>query len=839
MSFFTYHIKPSSFGEIGAKPNIVITPSTVDTTSTTLHLPGQSKTNYGEFYNQNLVRMLEHFSNANPPELPTVGQIWYQPYLINNVTDAGILARAPLTPMCREYWDPSNATVLCNYVDQYCDVSYCSETYIGSLTCVPIIDQNVQNQLIMWDCTRQHWVERKYVERLRVYSGSVTNQDPNYPGWVLIQLKETTPPADPLCGDLFFNPNGSSFHNTLGDVLVADTLYYWDCVATPPQWTPVGQHTFVRLDGANTPMSGLLRLVSVATIDASGNGDTAVSKDWATRKAGDVMTGSLFLHNTTNSVIENAVDGTIAITKDWSELTFVNVTGDTMNGTLVMSSGAKVTGLPLPTALSDATNKEYVDYWVNAYDWQLTYSTRAIPYDQTVTPYVDDHPPIDKTGRKYWDTLYRRNGALEVNNIYWRNMTDDIKDRLKCALNQTFELAVGQIPADFYTQPYKFFKSWVQPRDIELFLTYGVQPIEITLTIDLIQTANYSTVTGPGGMLNVVQHINVNNALMLHLRQTLGDPTYTIHSEEFGGKFSIVDTSLSPITVDVKQRAQLPQINRITGYSLWWGIPSTTYPGTLLVLNAFDMDWMLTNLGPTYVGPPGFGGANDTRLSINPATNKTRDDVNQRWIWHIHVDDSTTGTLNQYVIQYFRPYSITNGWVDSITYIGVESGGTPPNYVHYMARVYANWQYNDYDLRALLARNGEAMIANYQPYCAECAGQPSTILTNSLGLFYLTSGTGPGAEAYINYLTFAGYTAGLSIGVTATNFNHITGDLDLMVAITNGSVGYSNFPSNLLVNKATVPITYKFFPAIGYNPGTGTFESIIDLPTVFANHCNW
>ena len=838
MSFFTYYIKPSNFGEIGAKPNIVIKPSDVDISSTTLHLPGQSKTNYGEFYNQNLFRMMEHFSNANPPEYPTIGQIWYQPYLIIDVTDPTILSHVLINPTCNQYWDPTNAAVVCSYVDPYCDVSYCSDSYIGSLHCIPVIDPLAPNTDIMWDCTRQHWVERKYVERLRVYTKSSVNEDPDYPGWAIIDIKQTTPPPDAKCGDLFFNPNGTTFHNTGGDILVGNTLYYWDCTITPAEWTPVGQHTFVRLDGANTPMSGLLYLLnnSPAAIDAATgahNGDIAVSKDWAVRKAGDTMTGSLLLHNSTNLGIDNSIDGTIAVTKDWA----VRKAGDTMTGNLVMSNSSTVTGIPNPINPLDATNKEYVD---NNHDWALTYSTKATPYDNTVTPYVDDHSPTDKTGKKYWDTLYRRNGALEVNNIYWRNISDDIKDRLKCALNQTFELSVGQIPADFYTQPYRFFKPWVQPRDIELFLAYGLQPVNVTLTIDLIQTANYSTVTGPGGMLNVVQHINVNNALMLYLRQTLGDPTYTIHSEEFGGKFSIVDTSLNPITVDVKQRAQLPQINRITGYSLYWGIGSYTYPGTTVALNAFDMDWMLYNLGAAYTGPPGFTGINDTRISINPATNKTRDDINQRWIWHIHVDDSMSGTLQQYVIQYVRPYSINNGWVDSVTYVGVESGGTPPNYVQFMARMYANWQYNDMDLRNILVRTGIAVPpGGYQTYCAECNGQPSTVLTQSLGLFYLTSGTGPGAEAYVNYLTWAGYTAGLTIGVTATNFNHITGDLDLMVAITNGSVGYSNFPANLLVNRATVPVTYKFFPAIGYNPGTGKFESIIDLPAVFANHCNW
>lgn len=44
-----------------------------------------------------------------------------------------------------------------------------------------------------------------------------------------------------------------------------------------------------------------------------------------------------------------------------ADAAFVNITGDTMTGNLIMSTGATVTGLPDPTGSTDAANKAYVD----------------------------------------------------------------------------------------------------------------------------------------------------------------------------------------------------------------------------------------------------------------------------------------------------------------------------------------------------------------------------------------------------------------------------------------------------------------------------------------------
>jgi len=50
---------------------------TINTTSTSLQLPGRNKAGYGQALNQNFVRIIENFSSDTPPPNPLKGQLWY------------------------------------------------------------------------------------------------------------------------------------------------------------------------------------------------------------------------------------------------------------------------------------------------------------------------------------------------------------------------------------------------------------------------------------------------------------------------------------------------------------------------------------------------------------------------------------------------------------------------------------------------------------------------------------------------------------------------------------------------------------------------------------------
>ena len=54
-----------------------IVDGTIDQTSTDLTLIGKNSSNYGEFYNENLVHLLENFASTSQPTSPIAGQCWF------------------------------------------------------------------------------------------------------------------------------------------------------------------------------------------------------------------------------------------------------------------------------------------------------------------------------------------------------------------------------------------------------------------------------------------------------------------------------------------------------------------------------------------------------------------------------------------------------------------------------------------------------------------------------------------------------------------------------------------------------------------------------------------
>jgi hypothetical protein len=51
--------------------------NSVDRITTDITLVGKNATNYGEYFNENFIKILENFSNSIPPRAPLKGQLWY------------------------------------------------------------------------------------------------------------------------------------------------------------------------------------------------------------------------------------------------------------------------------------------------------------------------------------------------------------------------------------------------------------------------------------------------------------------------------------------------------------------------------------------------------------------------------------------------------------------------------------------------------------------------------------------------------------------------------------------------------------------------------------------
>lgn len=78
----TYNIDYKSGGTetsptIPGKASISLPKNTVNTTSTSLALTGQGVSLYGEYQQENFIRLLENFASKTAPTNPTIGQLWY------------------------------------------------------------------------------------------------------------------------------------------------------------------------------------------------------------------------------------------------------------------------------------------------------------------------------------------------------------------------------------------------------------------------------------------------------------------------------------------------------------------------------------------------------------------------------------------------------------------------------------------------------------------------------------------------------------------------------------------------------------------------------------------
>jgi hypothetical protein len=91
-----------------------IVDSTIDTTATDLTLVGKNVTGYGEYLNENFVKLLENFASTTEPNNPIAGQLWFDQtedrlkvYDGNGfVISAGpvVSGTPPLTPNQGDFW---------------------------------------------------------------------------------------------------------------------------------------------------------------------------------------------------------------------------------------------------------------------------------------------------------------------------------------------------------------------------------------------------------------------------------------------------------------------------------------------------------------------------------------------------------------------------------------------------------------------------------------------------------------------------------------------------------------------------------------------------------------
>lgn len=137
-----YTINYASTGDDGGKSSINISPTDIDK-STSITLPGQGRVNYGEFFDTNILQMMEHFAKNTPPYAPTTGQVWYR------TSDKALRYYIGNTQI--DNLDDNNAhdgwIRLASITGTQPTNPYCGQTYYEKTT----------NKLMMWNCSSSSW----------------------------------------------------------------------------------------------------------------------------------------------------------------------------------------------------------------------------------------------------------------------------------------------------------------------------------------------------------------------------------------------------------------------------------------------------------------------------------------------------------------------------------------------------------------------------------------------------------------------------------------------------------------------------------------------------------
>jgi len=104
---------------------VTIPDTTADITTTSINLVGRNYSGYGILLNENFVKLLEHFSSANAPANPLVGQLWWDS--VNKhlnvwqgsnwkvISSSQTGATAPSNPVTGDFWWNTTSSTLSVY----------------------------------------------------------------------------------------------------------------------------------------------------------------------------------------------------------------------------------------------------------------------------------------------------------------------------------------------------------------------------------------------------------------------------------------------------------------------------------------------------------------------------------------------------------------------------------------------------------------------------------------------------------------------------------------------------------------------------------------------------
>jgi hypothetical protein len=298
-----------------------VSDGTINTT-TDLVLIGKNYAGYGEFLNENYVKLLENFANSSAPSSPLAGQMW---------------------------WDTTNSLL-----KVYTGTAFKT---VSSSTASASAPSNSVTGDLWWDTTNG---------QLKVYNGSsFTTIGPAFTSGsgtsgAIVEVVTDNASADHVVVKLYVS-------NTVVGTVSKDTEF-------TPQAALSGFTTIKPGIQLSSTVTGA-KLQGTAT-DADALGGVAAA-NYLRSNANDSTSGVLSVLNDTGLVV--GVDSDLTITVNGSSnpvFTNTNTNGSIIlapngNGTVDVSS-KKITSLATPTASADAATKAYVDSQVSGSGSLLT-----------------------------------------------------------------------------------------------------------------------------------------------------------------------------------------------------------------------------------------------------------------------------------------------------------------------------------------------------------------------------------------------------------------------------------------------------------------------------------
>lgn len=409
---------------------------------------------------------------------------------------------------------------------------------------------------------------------------------------------------------------------------------------------------------------------------------------------------------------------------------------------------------------------------------------------------------------------------LEGPYVKWSNLTPHLKDMLACPILKLLGLMTGSIKADLNNPA-------LTDDDKSLADKWGFQPVKKDLMLDLLPTASMASI-GAAASLGIETKFNVYDYLELYLKEQLGDNTFSIRSYEQGKKYLIDDIKVGELISETIPRAQIPGMHKSVGIFPAYPakVLSATFPGTPLLTTfqamALYASWFGNAQGAIH-GVVGQTFVPSQNKLYTVSVEEEEDSLTQtKTFTHVIHSDYVNG--GEYTVKYRRPVLVDPATYNT-DYLTLVDGGGAPNYVKWFARQYADYKLNDLDIRTCM----------YWLSYGGLGGEGTTTNNAKAWTDWLPQ-VGPGTANY-PYPATAGYTAGLTFGVTVYDYDSVTGSAKMKVSMTSGDIGYSYFPANQFLKKVQFPVSYTIYPAMHVNPD-GSVEPVLSNEDIF-NSCCW